>query len=133
MRGLIVILLLSLASCYKAPQTYYINAKPYTLPLVEKSFYAYKIEYDIDTTEFGFTSGGLDIIYVEDTMEVYQHYRDFIVDKVKNYPQFNDMQTFQVKAYRCDKRGAAMTHVFTWNEGRGVNTTRGYNFKSCEL
>ena len=130
---LFAIMLVSLASCYKAPKDYYIKAKPYTLPLVEESFYAYKLIYDIDTTTFGHVSGGLDVIYAEDTTEVYDHYRDFIVEKVINHTRFNDMQTFEVVAYRCDKRGAAMTHIFFWNEGNGVNTTRGYNFKSSQL
>ena len=134
MRGLLfAIMLVFLASCYKAPKTYYINAKPYTLPLVEESYYAYKIIYDVDTTTFGHVSGGLDVIYAEDTIEVYEHYRDFVIDKVKSHARFNDMQTFEVVAYQCDKRGAAVTPIFTWNNGNGVNTTRGYNFVTNKL
>lgn len=127
------VILTMMVSCYKAPSYQYINAKPYTLPLIADAFYAYKIEYDVDTTEFGFTSGGLDVIYVEDTIEVYQHYQDFIIDKVKSHDRFNDMQIFQVVAYQCDKRGAAVTPIFTWNNGNGVNTTRGYNFITKKL
>ena len=134
MRALLTSVILTvMVSCYKAPSYQYINAEPYTLPLVAESFYAYKLEYDVDTTEFGHQSGGLDIIYVEDTMEVYQHYNDFIIDKVINHERFADMQTIEVVAYQCDKRGAAVTPIFTWNNGNGVNTTRGYNFVTNKL
>lgn len=125
--GLMV--LFSMVSCYTAPEYQYIESKPYQLPLVGEQVYAFQLHYDVDTTTFGNVASGLDFIYAVDTIDVHLHFESIIIDKVKSHHAYDDMQTAYVIAYQCDKRGAAITPIFSWNEGNGYNTTRGYNFK----